>query len=248
MQVQHALGSDILMVFDDCTAYPVAEEVANTSMRLSLRWAERCKQAHAGPGCLFGIVQGSHYMTLRQESLSCLVDLGFDGYALGGLSVGEPSEIMYGLVRALAPEMPVQSPRYLMGVGTPEDIVFAVTQGIDMFDCVLPTRNARNGWLYTREGVVKIRNAEYARDTRPLDPNCSCYACTHHTRAYLRHLYRNNEILGARLNTIHNLTYYQDLMLELRDAIVAGDIHQFASDFFAMRGEAATAPSILGSA
>lgn len=248
MQVQHALGSDILMVFDDCTAYPVAEEVANTSMRLSLRWAERCKQAHAGPGCLFGIVQGSHYMTLRQESLSCLVDLGFDGYALGGLSVGEPSEIMYGLVRALAPEMPVQSPRYLMGVGTPEDIVFAVTQGIDMFDCVLPTRNARNGWLYTREGVVKIRNAEYARDTRPLDPNCSCYACTHHTRAYLRHLYRNNEILGARLNTIHNLTYYQDLMLELRDAIVAGDIHQFASDFFAMRGGAATAPSILGSA
>lgn len=236
MQVQRALGSDILMVFDDCTAYPVAPAAARTSMHLSLRWAERCKQAHAGPGCLFGIVQGSSYMALRRESLRQLIELGFDGYALGGLSVGEPIEEMYSLVGALAPEMPAQSPRYLMGVGTPEDIVFAVTQGVDMFDCVLPTRNARNGWLYTREGVVKIRNAEYARDTRPLDPNCGCYACTNHSRAYLRHLYRSNEILGARLNTIHNLTYYQDLMRELRGAIVAGSVLQFASDFFSARG------------
>ena len=242
MEVQRDLGADILMVLDDCTTYPVAEDAAKTSMRLSLRWAERCKQSHQGPGALFGIVQGSNYLGLRRESLRRLVELGFDGYALGGLSVGEPSEVMYGLVRTIAAEMPVQSPRYLMGVGTPEDIVFAVLQGVDMFDCVLPTRNARNGWLYTRSGVVKIRNAEYAKDTRPLDPDCACYACTHYSRAYLRHLYRNNEILGARLNTIHNLTYYQDLMRELREAIAQGKSEQYATGFFAARGGAPTGP------
>ncbi len=248
MQVQRTLGADILMVFDDCTAYPVTEDAARASMRLSLRWAERCKQVHQGAGSLFGIVQGSSFVGLRRESLRELVDLGFDGYALGGLSVGEPTEVMYGLVRTLAPEMPTTSPRYLMGVGRPEDIVYAVTQGIDMFDCVLPTRNARNGWLYTRKGVVRIRNAEYTSDTRPLDENCSCYACAHYSRAYLRHLYRNNEILGARLNTIHNLTYYQDLMRELRQAIADGAVQRFAADFFGERGGVPSVRSFSGTA
>lgn len=248
MRIQHTLGSDIVMVFDDCTAYPVEQSAARASMQLSVRWAERCKQVHNGPGSLFGIVQGSTYVDLRRESLRRLVDIGFDGYALGGLSVGEPNEVMYDLVRNLAPQMPASKPRYLMGVGTPEDIVFAATHGIDMFDCVLPTRNARNGWLYTRRGVVKIRNAEYKRDTGPIDADCACYTCTHYSRAYLRHLYRNNEILGARLNTIHNLTYYQDLMRDLRQAITAGTALQFATDFFAVRGGPPLVQPFLGSA
>jgi queuine tRNA-ribosyltransferase len=168
---------------------------------------------------------------LRRESLAGLVDIGFEGYAIGGLSVGEPIEVMYGLIKTVVPAMPAGSPRYLMGVGTPADIVYAVTQGIDMFDCVLPTRNARNGWLYTSQGVVKIRNARYSRDTGPLDPVCPCYTCTHYSRAYLRHLYKNNEILGARLNTIHNLCYYQDLMRALRSAIENRSIGRYARDF-----------------
>ena len=236
MQVQRALGADICMVFDDCTVFPASREVASSSMQLSLRWAERCKQAHHGPSALFGIVQGGMHAELRLECLAGLEDIGFDGYALGGLSVGEPTGVMYDLIREIAPEMPRIRPRYLMGVGTPEDIVYAVTQGIDMFDCVLPTRNARNGWLYTRNGVVKIRNSEYTDDISPLDPGCSCYTCLNYSRAYLRHLYRNNEILGARLNTIHNLHYYQDLMRDLRQAIVNQSLGHFAENFYGKRG------------
>lgn len=246
MRVQHALGSDILMVFDDCTAYPTVPDAVRSSMQLSLRWAERCKQAHQSSASLFGIAQGGMYPELRLECLAELSNIGFDGYALGGLSVGEPTDVMYGLIQAIAPEMPMASPRYLMGVGTPEDIVYAVAQGIDMFDCVLPTRNARNGWLYTRGGVVKIRNAEYGNDTNPLDPECSCYTCTSYSRAYLRHLYRNNEILGARLNTIHNLQYYQDLMRALRTAIATNSLAGFASDFLSARGLASDALPIAG--
>jgi queuine tRNA-ribosyltransferase len=231
MQIQRALGSDIVMVFDDCTAFPASEGTVDSSMRLSLRWAERCRQSYGGAGSLFGIVQGGMYLDLRRESLAGLVDIGFEGYAIGGLSVGEPIEVMYGLIKTVVPAMPAGSPRYLMGVGTPADIVYAVTQGIDMFDCVLPTRNARNGWLYTSQGVVKIRNARYSRDTGPLDPVCPCYTCTHYSRAYLRHLYKNNEILGARLNTIHNLCYYQDLMRALRSAIENRSIGRYARDF-----------------
>ncbi|MDJ0957586.1 MAG: tRNA guanosine(34) transglycosylase Tgt [Arenicellales bacterium] len=236
MRVQQGLGSDICMVFDDCTAYPANRDVANRSMQLSLRWAERCKQTHRGVAALFGIVQGGMHAELRLECLDGLTGIGFDGYALGGLSVGEPTEVMYDLIREITPEMPGIRPRYLMGVGTPEDIVFAVTQGIDMFDCVLPTRNARNGWLYTRRGVVKIRNSEYTEDTGPLDPGCSCYTCMNYSRAYLRHLYRNNEILGARLNTIHNLHYYQDLMRDLRTAIAGQSLANFAENFLGKRG------------
>ena len=244
MQVQRALGSDICMVFDDCTAYPASRDAAKSSMRLSLRWAERCKQAHQGPAALFGIAQGGMHPDLRLESLSGLTDIGFDGYALGGLSVGEPTEVMYSLIREVAPQMPTTCPRYLMGVGTPEDIVYAVTQGIDMFDCVLPTRNARNGWLYTRSGVVKIRNSEHAEDIRPLDPECPCYTCTRYSRAYLRHLYRNNEILGARLNTIHNLHYFQDLMRDLRRAISSQSLGQFVEAFLTGREALAELPSV----
>lgn len=243
MRVQQGLGSDIVMVFDDCTAFPATEAAARSSMELSLRWAARCKQAHRPPGSLFGIIQGGMYPELRLQSLNGLLEIGFDGYAIGGLSVGEPSDVMYELVRQVAPAMPARCPRYLMGVGTPEDIVYAVSQGIDMFDCVLPTRNARNGWLYTRDGVVKIRNARYASDTRPLDAGCSCYTCLRYSRAYLRHLHKNNEILGARLNTIHNLQYYQDLMRELRDAVSTGCIERYAAGFFAARGLASNSPS-----
>jgi len=237
MRIQEGLDSDIVMVFDDCTAYPAGEETVAKSMRLSMRWAERCREAYQGRGCLFGIVQGGMYADLRSESLKSLVDIGFDGYAIGGLSVGEPIEIMYDTLNRLVPSMPNDRPRYLMGVGTPPDIVHGVIQGVDMFDCVLPTRNARNGWLYTSQGVVKIRNAAYRGDTRQLDPVCPCYACRHYSRAYLHHLYRNNEILGARLNTIHNLQYYQDLMRALRSAIESQSIDRFAREFFALHGQ-----------
>jgi len=232
MQIQQCLGSDIVMAFDDCTAFPADEDTAARSMRLSMRWAERCRDSYTGRGCLFGIVQGGMYPHLRQESLAALVDIGFDGYAIGGLSVGEPIATMYEVLEALAPCMPESRPRYLMGVGTPQDIVTAARQGVDMFDCVLPTRNARNGWLYTSQGVVRIRNAVHRRDTGPLDPECSCYACRRYSRAYIHHLYRNNEILGARLNTIHNLQFYQDLMRSIRSAIEDGRMDRFAADFF----------------
>jgi queuine tRNA-ribosyltransferase len=211
-------------------------------MELSLRWARRSRQAHGDhPGALFGIVQGGVYPQLREASLAGLLEIGFDGYAIGGLSVGEPKEEMLATLDAVAPKMPVDRPRYLMGVGTPEDIVEAVRRGVDMFDCVLPTRNARNGWLFTHSGVVKIRNARYALDTGPIDPHCNCYTCTNYSRAYLRHLQRAHEILGARLATVHNLHYYLALMAGLREAIGAGALEEFVQKFYGMRGLAAPA-------
>ncbi|MGH8689212.1 MAG: tRNA guanosine(34) transglycosylase Tgt [Burkholderiales bacterium] len=225
MRVQRALDSDVAMVFDDCTAYPASEDAAEHSMRLSLRWAERSKAAFEGSrNALFGIVQGSTYEALRDASLDGLVRIGFDGYAIGGLAVGEPAGERRRILAHAAPRLPADRPRYLMGMGTPEDLIEGVLAGVDLFDCVLPTRNARNGWLFTRHGDVKIRNARWRDDTRALDDGCACYACRHFTRAYLHHLQRANEILGARLNTIHNLHYYQSLMRELRDAIAAGDL------------------------
>jgi len=223
MRIQRVLDSDIAMVLDECTPHPVAQSEAESSMRLSLRWAARSKQAFAGSSnLLFGIVQGGVYASLREQSLAGLLDIGFDGYAIGGLAVGEPKADRSRILAHSAPRLPEDKPRYLMGMGTPEDIVEAVGVGVDMFDCVLPTRNARNGWLFTRWGDVKIRNARYRDDTRPLDASCACYACRHFSRAYLHHLHRANEILGARLNTLHNLHYYQQLMGELRAAIELG--------------------------
>ena len=243
MRVQRELDSDIVMVFDECTPYPVDKDTARQSMELSLRWARRCRSAHGENGAaLFGIVQGGMFPDLRAESLAGLEEIGFDGYAIGGLSVGEPKALMYEMVQATAPVMPASAPRYLMGVGTPEDIVYAVACGIDMFDCVLPTRNARNGWLYTSEGIVRIRNAEYAGDTRPLDPHCECYTCRHYSRAYLRHLYRSGEILGSRLNTIHNLHYFTDLMRGLREAIESGRLGEFAEAVWRRGGKAGALP------
>jgi queuine tRNA-ribosyltransferase len=220
MRIQRVLDADIAMVFDECTPYPASERDTEESMRLSLRWAERSKRAHEGnPNALFGIVQGGMVENLRDESLAGLASIGFDGYAIGGLSVGESKREMLRVMAHTAPRLPADKPRYLMGVGTPEDIVESVAAGIDMFDCVLPTRNARNGWLFTRHGDVKIRNARYRDDTRALDGTCPCYTCAHFSRSYLHHLQKVNEILGARLNTLHNLHYYQTLMRELRGAI-----------------------------
>ena len=236
MQIQRVLNSDIVMIFDECTPYPATHAEAAKSMRLSLRWAERSKKAHEGnPNALFGIVQGGMHEDLRDESLAGLTQIGFDGYAIGGLSVGEPKADMQRILAHTAPRLPRERPRYLMGVGTPEDLVNAVAQGIDMFDCVLPTRNARNGWLFTRHGTVKIRNAVHATDTRPLDETCPCPTCRHYSRAYLHHLQRVNEILGARLNTLHNLFYYQQLMGELREAIGAGRLADHVAEFHAAR-------------
>ncbi len=235
--IQQALDADIIMVFDECTPYPATEEQARESMELSLRWAARCRAAHADrPAALFGIVQGGVYPELRAASLAGLTDIGFDGYAIGGLSVGEPKAEMLRTVAHIAPRMPAQRPRYLMGVGTPSDIVEAVRRGVDMFDCVMPTRNARNGWLFTHEGEVKIRNAVHARDTRPIDARCDCYTCRNYSRAYLRHLQHSNEILGARLATIHNLHYYQSLMRDLRAAIAAGTLGEYVNKFYDGRG------------
>jgi queuine tRNA-ribosyltransferase len=232
MEIQRVLNSDIVMVFDECTPFPASETEAAQSMRLSLRWAERSKRAHGdNPNALFGIVQGGVFETLREESLAGLTDIGFDGYAIGGLSVGEPKEDMSRILQHTAPKLPREAPRYLMGVGTPEDIVEAVGQGIDMFDCVMPTRNARNGWLFTRHGDIKIRNARHRSDTRPLDDTCGCYTCRNFTRAYLHHLQRVKEILGARLNTIHNLYYYQTLMGEMRLAIEDDRFETFRAAF-----------------
>jgi len=220
MRIQKALNSDIVMVFDECTPYPATEEQARKSMELSMRWAERSRRAHEGnPNALFGIVQGSVYEGLRDISLKALKDIQFDGYAIGGLAVGETGEERSRILAHTTPQLPADRPRYLMGMGTPEDLIEAVQAGVDMFDCVLPTRNARNGWLFTRSGDVKIRNAKYRDDTRPLDEACACHCCRNFSRAYLHHLQRANEILGARLNTIHNLHYYLQLMKELREAI-----------------------------
>jgi queuine tRNA-ribosyltransferase len=215
MKIQKVLNSDIAMVFDECLAYPATEKQAADSMRLSMRWARRSRDSH--DGVVFGIVQGGVYPQLREESIQALKSIGFDGYAVGGLAVGEPKEERLKILAHL--RLPEDKPRYLMGVGTPEDIVEAVSAGLDMFDCVLPTRNARNGWLFTRHGDIRIRNARYRDDTEPLDADCACYTCRNFTRAYLYHLDKTKEILGARLNTIHNLHYYQELMLQLRRSI-----------------------------
>ncbi|HEY0973798.1 MAG TPA: tRNA guanosine(34) transglycosylase Tgt [Solimonas sp.] len=234
VQVQHALGSDIVMQFDECTPYPATEKQARKSMELSARWGARCKTAHGdNPNALFGIVQGGMHPELRRESLRRLTEIGFDGYAVGGLSVGEPEEERLKVLDAIGPELPATHPHYLMGVGTPRDLVQAVGRGIDMFDCVMPTRNARNGHLFTSQGVVKIRNAQYKADPAPLDAACDCYTCQHYSRAYLHHLDRCNEILGSRLNTIHNLRYYQNVMRRIRDAIEQDRYAEFAAAFIA---------------
>ncbi|MDP4533413.1 tRNA guanosine(34) transglycosylase Tgt [Marinobacter salarius] len=238
MQVQRDLGSDIVMIFDECTPYPATEKQASESMELSLRWAARSKQAHAGnPAALFGIVQGGMYESLRDRSLEGLTEIGFDGYAIGGLSVGEPKEDMIRILDHLPPKMPEDRPRYLMGVGRPEDLVEAVRRGVDMFDCVMPTRNARNGYLFTSTGIIKIRNARHRHDTAPLDDQCDCYTCENFSRSYLHHLDKCGEMLGSQLNTIHNLRYYQNVMAGLRGAIEAGTLSDFISDFYARRGE-----------
>ena len=240
IEVQHVLGSDIIMQFDDCTTYPTSFEETRASMALSLRWAERCKLQHVQAGqaetsALFGIIQGGMYPELRSESMTKLIELGFDGYAIGGLSVGEPTDLMQSIVVHCTQFMPYNAPRYLMGVGRPEDIIEAVGQGIDMFDCVLPTRNARNGYLYTANGVVKIRRAENRQDQTPLDMNCLCYTCQNYSRAYLHHLDKIGEMLGARLATLHNLFYYQTLMSGLREAIEAGRFDVFKREFYQKR-------------
>ncbi|WP_322521548.1 tRNA guanosine(34) transglycosylase Tgt [Guyparkeria halophila] len=241
MQVQHELGSDIQMIFDECTPYPATLEVAGASMRLSLRWAARSKAAFEAlkpadsDRALFGIVQGGMHEPLRRESAAGLVDLGFDGYAVGGLSVGEPLAERNAVLEFTLPELPADRPRYLMGVGKPEDLVESVARGVDMFDCVMPTRNARNGHLFTRYGDVRLKNARYATDIRPLDEDCDCYTCRHYSRAYLKHLHRAREVLGARLCTIHNLHYYQVLMAEMRAAIEADAFETFRARFYAER-------------
>jgi len=239
MRIQRVLNSDIAMIFDECTPYeidgvPATRVQAADSMRLSLRWARRSRDAfdaQANPNALFGIVQGGMFEALRDESLAGLVDIGFDGYAIGGLSVGEPKEDMMRLLAHTAPRLPAGAPRYLMGVGTPEDLVQGVAHGVDMFDCVMPTRNARNGWLFTRFGDLRLRNARFRDDRRPIDETCGCYACRNFSRAYVHHLQRVDEILGARLATIHNLHYYLSLMSEMREAIALGEFENFRRRF-----------------
>lgn len=238
MQVQRDLGADIVMIFDECTPYPATEQQARDSMELSLRWAQRSKTAHGdNPSALFGIIQGGMYPELRAVSLNGLTEIGFDGYAIGGLSVGETEDERIMILDHLQPQLPADKPRYLMGVGRPEDIVEAVRRGVDMFDCVMPTRNARNGHLFTRFGDVRIRNAKHKHDSGPLDESCGCYTCQHYSRAYLHHLDKCGEILGARLNTIHNLYYYQALMQGLRNAIETGELDAFVAEFYAKRGQ-----------
>ncbi|GAA0293798.1 tRNA guanosine(34) transglycosylase Tgt [Psychrosphaera haliotis] len=234
--VQRDLGSDIVMIFDECTPYPATREEAKSSMELSLRWAERSKEEHGdSESALFGIVQGGMYPDLREVSLAGLESIGFDGYAIGGLSVGEPKEDMINILDTTAYKLPENKPRYLMGVGKPEDLVESVRRGIDMFDCVMPTRNARNGHLFITGGVIKIRNARHKDDTSRLDDNCDCYTCENYSRAYLHHLDKCNEILGARLNTIHNLRYYQRVMQSLRDAIEENRLEEYVAEFYARR-------------
>ena len=233
MEVQRKLGADIVMIFDECTPYPAEHSVAKESMELSMRWAKRSKEAHGdNPAALFGIVQGGMYEDLRKISLDGLTEIGFDGYAIGGLSVGEPKEEMMATLDYTEPHMPKDKPRYLMGVGKPEDLVEAVRRGIDMFDCVMPTRNARNGFLFSRQGVVKLRNAKHKINLDPIDKACSCYTCQNYSLSYLHHLDKCKEIQGARLNTIHNLHYYQDLMQGMRDAIEQNALEAFVVDFY----------------
>jgi queuine tRNA-ribosyltransferase len=239
MQIQHKLGSDIVMIFDECTPYPADKTTADQSMQLSLRWAQRSKKEHNrlnNKNALFGIVQGGMYEDLRVQSAATLVEIGFDGFAIGGLSVGEPKKEMMKVLDDLPSHLPSDKPRYLMGVGTPKDLVEAVERGIDMFDCVMPTRNARNGYLFTSVGIVKIRNAQYKFDTSALDEYCCCYTCQNYSKSYLHHLQRKNEILGARLNTIHNLYYYQDLMSQMRSAIENNKFSGFKQAFYQRQG------------
>lgn len=234
MQIQTSLNSDIAMVFDECTPYPADYETARLSMELSLRWARRSRNEFDrlnNPNALFGIVQGGVYTDLRDYSLENLMEIGFEGIAIGGLSVGEPKEEMQRILSHMVNILPTHKPHYLMGVGTPEDLVYGVAHGIDMFDCVMPTRNARNGWLFTRFGDIKIKNARYKNDTRPLDESCGCYTCQNFSRAYLHHLFRIGEILGSRLNTIHNLYYYLELMREIRQAIAESRFNDFINEF-----------------
>ena len=240
MEIQYDLGSDIVMIFDECTPYPATYEEARKSMEMSLRWAKRSRDkfdALGNKNALFGIIQGSVYEPLRDVSLDGLLEIGFDGYAVGGLAVGEPKEDMHRILDHVCPKIPADKPRYLMGVGKPEDLVEGVRRGIDMFDCVMPTRNARNGHLFTTDGVVKIRNAKYRNDTSTLDADCDCYTCKNYTRSYLYHLDKCNEILGARLNTIHNLRYYQRVMQGLRDAIEQGKLDDFVTEFYRRQGK-----------
>ena len=236
MQIQHKLGSDIVMIFDDCTAYPAEKNVVDQSMQLSLRWAKRSLIEHKrlnNKNALFGIVQGGMHRELRIHSAESLIEMDFNGYAIGGLSVGEPKEEMMEVLSYLPDHMPQDKPRYLMGVGTPLDLLEGVASGVDMFDCVMPSHNARNGYLFTSEGVVKIRNAKYKKDTGPLDPNCGCSTCNNYSRSYLHHLQKTNEILGSRLNTLHNLFYYQELMQSMRSAIQTNTFSTFRKSFLA---------------
>lgn len=243
IQIQQTLNSDVIMVLDECTAHPATHEQAKTSMQLSMRWAERCKQAHqnqAHPhgshkGALFGIVQGGMHADLREQSVEALLKIGFDGYAVGGLAVGEKADEREAMLDITLPFLPTDKPRYLMGVGKPADIVEAVRRGIDMFDCVIPTRNARTGFLYTRKGVLKIRNSRFNDDDKPIDDRCGCYTCQHYSRSYLRHLDKCGEILGLRLNTIHNLFYYQTLMRELREAISTASLTNYIAEFYRLQ-------------
>ncbi|WP_291813234.1 tRNA guanosine(34) transglycosylase Tgt [Limnobacter sp.] len=240
MRIQTVLNSDIVMIFDECTPYPATHTEARLSMEMSMRWARRSRDSFDELGNnngLFGIVQGGMYEDLRDISLQGLEEIGFDGYAIGGLSVGEPKDDMQRILAHTAPKLPQHKPRYLMGVGTPEDLVNAVGQGIDMFDCVMPTRNARNGWLFTRTGDIRIRNAKFRNDESPLDATCSCYTCKNFSRAYLHHLDRSKEILGAQLNTMHNLHYYLELMREMREAIEQDRFEEFVKEFNALRGQ-----------
>jgi len=236
MQVQRELGSDIVMIFDECTPYPATLTEARESMELSLRWAKRSKIAHHGnQAALFGIVQGGMHQTLRETSAKALTDINFDGYAIGGLSVGEPKDERDHVLDITTPLLPSDKPRYLMGVGKPEDIVESVKRGIDMFDCVIPTRNARNGYIFTRYGKLNLRNSVHQHDTNPIDPACGCYTCQNYSRSYLRHLDKCKEMLGAHLNTIHNLYYYQELMRDIRSSIETDSFDDFVSEFYALR-------------
>jgi queuine tRNA-ribosyltransferase len=232
VEIQEGLGADIIMCLDECTPYPASYEEAERSLELTLNWSRRCKESHRRQGqALFGILQGGMYPDLRRKGVAALTEIGFDGYAIGGLSVGEKKEIMFQIVAHTAPLLPENQPRYLMGVGKPEDILEAVQLGMDMFDCVIPTRNARNGMLFTRSGRMVIKNAKYAEDPLPIEPGCGCYVCRHYSRAYLRHLYLAEEILAARLNTIHNLHFYLALMKEIRQAIAEDRLNGFIRDF-----------------
>ncbi|WP_104472046.1 tRNA guanosine(34) transglycosylase Tgt [Acinetobacter indicus] len=240
MEIQKVLNSDIVMIFDECTPYPATHEEAQKSLQLSLRWAKRCKEHHhnvlENKNALFGIIQGGMYEDLRDESLNGLLDVGFDGYAIGGLSVGEPKEEMIKVLDYLPKKMPEDKPRYLMGVGKPEDIVEGIRRGVDMFDCVMPTRNARNGHYFVTDGLVRIRNSKYRHDQSPLDPHCDCYTCKNFTRAYLFHLEKCGEMLGSMLGTIHNLRYYQRFTQDIRNALDNGTFDDFVQDFYARRG------------